>query len=118
MNKMFRRNFKVKGEDVDDFMVMQENAYQSYTSSILSAYLFEKGYAKQKRKTINFDLQEFLETKKIRKHLMFMQDFFINMELLSFDEKQQKLIVRNSFFNASNELCVTAKTSISWFEHA
>ncbi|SEK50614.1 hypothetical protein SAMN04487910_0681 [Aquimarina amphilecti] len=113
---MFRRNFKVKGEDVDDYMVMQDTAYIEYTSSILFAFLFEKGYTSKKREHTHFNMQKSIGSLIQRKHLMFMQDFFINLELISIDTNKQKLNIRNRFFNSNNELCVTTNTYLYWMD--
>ncbi|WP_299436781.1 thioesterase family protein [uncultured Aquimarina sp.] len=115
---MYRKNYKVKGEDVDDFMVMQDVAYHNYTSSLLNAFLLEKGYSKRKREMLKIDLQESIESLIFRKHLMFTQVFFVNLELLDVDYKEWKLTFRNRFFNANNELCVTANTKLYWFDNA
>ncbi|WP_405206688.1 hypothetical protein [Aquimarina sp. LLG6339-5] len=113
---MFRRNFKVKGEDVDDYMVMQNSAYIAYTSSVLLAFLFDKGYTDKKRNKTKFSVQESIESLTQRKHLMFMQDFFINVELICIDNDCQKLTIRNRFFNANNELCATINSYLYWID--
>ncbi|AXT55112.1 MULTISPECIES: hypothetical protein [unclassified Aquimarina] len=113
---MFRRNFKVKGEDVDDYMVMQNSAYIAYTSSVLLAFLFDKGYTDKKRNKTKLNVQESIESLSQRKHLMFMQDFFINLELICIDNDSQKLAIRNRFFNANNELCATINSYLYWID--
>ncbi len=105
---MLRRTYKVTGEDVDDFMVMQDFAYQSYISSIVDAFLFEKGYSKQKLDTKNMRVtkrcKEFVHLKK----LMFTQHFFLNLELLHTDNNKSSMSFKSRFFNVKNELCAMA----------
>ncbi len=113
---MFRRTYKVKGEDVDDFMIMQDFAYYSYASSILKSYLYEKGYSKHKLNTLKIDFQEFSQKIIYQKHLMFTQSFFVNLEFIGTNNNGQKVNIRNRFFNTKNELCVTASTQLSWFD--
>ncbi len=115
---MFRRTYKVKGEDVDDFMIMQDFAYYSYASSILKSYLFEKGYSKHKLNTLKIDFQEFSQKIIYQKHLMFTQSFFVNLEFIGTNNNGQKINIRNRFFNTKNELCVTASTQLYWFDNS
>ena len=46
---MFTRTYTGKGEDVNDFMIMQNFAYLTYSSKILEAFLLEKGFSKLKK---------------------------------------------------------------------
>ncbi len=114
---MFRRNYKVKGEDVDDYMVMQDFAYQAYISSILDTFLFEKGYSKRKLETLKIGLQKCGEELVHRKHLMFTQNFGINLEFLEVADDKQKMSIRGRFFNTQNELCAMAITHLYWFDY-
>ncbi len=114
---MFRRTYKVKGEDVNDFMVMQDFAYHSYTSSILAAFLFEKGYSKHKLNALKIGLQKCDEELIYIKHLMFMQHFFLNLEFPDVTDNKQKINVRSRFFNVKNELCAMAITQLYWFDY-
>jgi acyl-CoA thioesterase FadM len=45
---MFQRNYKVKGEDVNDFMVMQNAAFLKYSSKLLDTFLHENGFTGHK----------------------------------------------------------------------
>ena len=111
---MFRKKFKVTGEDVDDFMVMENTAYHHYASSILNSFLFEKGYSKQKIELQNVELKASKESFSLQKHLMFTQEFFVNLELSGLDGSEQKLNIKNRFFNANNELCATMTAKLHW----
>ncbi|MBQ4819409.1 thioesterase family protein [Aquimarina sp. MMG016] len=112
---IYRKTYKVKGEDVNDFMVMQNFAYHSYASSIFKSFLFEKGYSKRKLNASKIDIQEYHRTLTHRKPLMFMQDFFVNMEFVN-NADNKKISIKNRFFNTKNELCVTAITQLYWFD--
>ncbi|GAA4278609.1 hotdog family protein [Aquimarina mytili] len=109
---IFQETYKVKGEDVDDFMVMQDHAYRTYIQSTLAAFLLQKGYSKEERNTFNMALQSCEEELKYRKNLMFTQHFFINLEPLDEISNKQKIKLKSRFFNANNELCVTATHTI------
>ena len=114
---MFRKTYKVKGEDVNDFMVMQHFAYLSYASNVLHTFLFEKGYSRQKLNTLKIGLQESSEELIHYKHLMFGQAFFVDLELyLKADDG--KISIKNSFFNQRNELCTVVHTKLSWFDYS
>ena len=54
---MFQRNYKVKGADVNDFMVMQNAAYLNYSSKLLETFLFVKGFTKIKMNALKVGLQ-------------------------------------------------------------
>lgn len=102
---MLRRAYKVKGEDVDDFMVMQDFAYQSYTSSIVDAFLFQKGYSKCKLTDQKIGLRKCCKELIHLKNLMFTQPFFLNLEYLDTIDNKQTMNFRSRFFNGKNELC-------------
>ncbi len=102
---MFRINYKVTGEDVNDFMVMQNEAYFSYSISAIKNFLHEKGIPSQqlldfKNKLINQKQLEFY------KDLMFTQNFFIHVDTLEILDS--KTTIKNRFFNSKNELCAAA----------
>ncbi len=109
---MFRRTYKVKGEDVDDFMVMQDFAYHSYISSILHTFLFENGYCKRKLKTLKMDWKQCSKEFVYIQHLMFTQRFFLNLEVFEATNNTQN--IRSRFFNSKNELCAVVTTQLYW----
>ncbi|OEK07850.1 hypothetical protein A8C32_15320 [Flavivirga aquatica] len=111
---MFRQKYKVQGEDVDDFMVMENTAYFNYSTSIFNIFLSEKGYSKRKRDALKIILQESKECFIRRKDLMFTQEFFVNLELFDIDNAKQKLNIRSRFFNANNELCAITIGELYW----
>ena len=65
---MFIRTFKVKGEDVNDFMIMQNFAYLSYSSKLLEVYLLEKGYSQLKLNSLKIGWQK-SNDRLINRHL-------------------------------------------------
>ncbi len=107
---MFKREYKVKGDDVNDFMVMQDHAYCMYIQSTLMAFLTEKGYSKHEINSCKIGFKTCMRELTYRKHLMFTQHFFINLEPIDLIYNKQKIRVKSRFFNAQNELCVTAIT--------
>ncbi|SHI41490.1 thioesterase family protein [Aquimarina spongiae] len=114
---MIRKKYKVTGKDVDDFMIMHGGAYQAYIYAILDSFLFEKGYSKRKLDHLKVRLQKCKEEFTYQKHLMFTQDFFLNMEFLSTAEDLSKIYVRSRFFNSNNELCAVSNTELYWFDY-
>ncbi len=114
---MLRRTYKVKGGDVNDFMVMQDFAYQSYTSSIVDAFLFERGYSKQKLTEKKVGFRKYCEEFVHLKELMFTQHFLLNLELLNTDKDNKRMRFRSRFFNVKNELCAMAILQLYWFDY-
>ncbi|WP_282079111.1 hypothetical protein [Aquimarina algiphila] len=114
---MFRKIYKVKGEDVNDFMVMQDIAYHRYASSILETFLFEIGYSKQKLNTLKIGLQKCQEELVHHKPLMFMQNFFLNLELLDSNNNEREISIRTRFFDTNNGLCAISFIKFNWYDH-
>ncbi len=114
---MFRRTYKVKGEDVDDFMVMHDVAYHGYTSSIFNTFLFQKGYSKHKLDALKTGLQKCNEELIYLKHLMFTQHFSVNLELSEINNTTGKINLRSRFFNSNNELCAMVNTDFYWLNN-
>ncbi len=114
---MFRKIYKVKGEDVNDYMVMQNTAYHKYTSSVFETFLFEIGYSKQKLSTLNIGVQICKEELVHHKRLMFMQNFFLYLELQNSDNNEREIHIRSRFFNVHNELCTISFTKFYWFDY-
>lgn len=114
---MFYRNYKVRGEDVNDFMVMQNFAYLSYSSKLIEAYLLEHGFSQLKLNSMNLGWQKSNDHLRNKKHLMFAQSFTAR---LNFGEGvQNKTIVAHiDFYNDQQELVATLTTELSWFDYA
>lgn len=114
---MFRRTYKVKGTDVNDFMIMQEFAYHSYASSILTSFLFEKGFSKSKLNSLKINFQRVPKKTISYTPLLFTQHFTVSLEFLSISEDKRKMQIQNRFFNNQNKLCATVCTEISCFQN-
>tara|TARA_R110002073_G_scaffold15953_2_gene62103 strand:- start:34024 stop:34446 length:423 start_codon:yes stop_codon:yes gene_type:complete len=115
---MFIRSFKVKGEDVNDFMVMQNFAYLSHSSKLIEVFLLEKGFSKLKLNSLKIGWQKTNDTLINKKHLMFAE--FFSIELSVFDEDKEEGVTRVSvdFHNTKNELCATLTTDLHWFDYS
>ncbi|AXT61078.1 thioesterase [Aquimarina sp. AD10] len=111
---MYRKTYKVLGNDVNDYMIMENHAYFSYASRLLDNFLFEKGYSKQKLISLAIGFQKCTEELLFQKHLMFTQRFFVNFECIEITDNRQKIRVKNSFFNEYNELCAIVITKLNW----
>lgn len=72
---MFQRKYQVKGEDVNDVMLMQNHAYVKYGSKIIEIFLLDIGYSKQKLQKLNVFWQK--ENEQLLKfdNLFFTQFF-------------------------------------------
>ncbi len=108
---MFRINYKVTGEDVDDFMVMQNDAYYAYSISAIKNFLHKKGIPSKQLMELD---QQLIDREQLDffKDLMFTQQFFINLDAIELDK--DKLNVRNRFFNANNELCASLSLELGY----
>jgi len=115
---MYRRTYQVKGEDVNDFMVMQNFAYLTYASRSLESFLFEKGYTKRKLGSLKMGLQERSGELIYQKHLMFTQIFSVNLEFSVITDNKGKMSVKHNFYNEKNELCAMVINELYWFDYS
>jgi len=104
---MYRKKFRVTGQDVDDFMVMQDFAYDLYTHSLMQNFLIESGYSKQIRERLTNHFKNSNKQLTCLKNLMFTQDFFVHLDCFDIMENDSKITMQNRFFNTANELCAT-----------
>ena len=113
---MFARNYKVRGEDVNDFMVMQNFAYLSYASRLIEAYLMENGFPQLKLNSMKIGWQKSNDQLKNKKHLMFTQNFSVR---LNFHIGSRKDGVNTSidFYNQKGELVATLNTELTWINY-
>ena len=96
---MFQRNYKVKGEDVNDFMVMQNSAYLKYASIVMETFLFVNGFTKLKMNNLKVGLQKNNDQIIQQKQLLFTQPFITKLELKSLGVCEQKMSIAVHFFN-------------------
>lgn len=114
---MFQRNYTVKGEDVNDFMVMQNAAYLSYSSKILETFLFVKGFTKLKMNALKVGLQKKNDQIIQYKPLLFTQAFSVDLEFKNILFSNQKMNVSIHFYNDKKELCTTITRELFWFDY-
>jgi acyl-CoA thioesterase FadM len=114
---MFKRNFTVKGEDVNDFMVMQNFAYLKYTSKMIEVFLLEKGFSTIKLNDLKIGWQKRNDQLKNNKKLMFTQAFDIELTFDIVAELDDKMYVSVHFYNSNNELCSTVTTELFWIDY-
>lgn len=113
---MFVRNYKVKGEDVNDFMVMQNYAYLSYSSRMIESYLMENGFPKMKLNSLKIGWQKSNDRLQNKKQLMFTQSFSVRLNFDShFDGSSIKTYI--DFYNERGELTTTLTTDLSWINY-
>ncbi|WP_025743451.1 thioesterase family protein [Aquimarina pacifica] len=115
---IYRKAYKVTGDDVNDFMVMQRFAYLSYTSRAFENFLFSKGLSKQKMQRLQLGLQGVKEEIIYQKNLMFTQSFFVNLECFAPTSDTKKLAIKSRFFNIENQLCAIVHTDLYWYHHS
>jgi acyl-CoA thioesterase FadM len=113
---MFVRNYRVKGEDVNDFMVMQNFAYLSYSSKIIEAYLLENGFSQLKLNALQIGWQKSNDHLRNKKHLMFAKNFTAR---LNFGETTREKAVTAfiDFYDDQQELVATLTTELTWFDY-
>jgi acyl-CoA thioesterase FadM len=115
---MFQRNYTVKGNDVNDFMVMQNAAYLNYSSKLLETFLFVKGYTKLKMNSLKVGLQKKNDQIIQYKPLLFTQAFSIELEFKNILFTNQKMCVAIHFYNIDKELCTTINRELFWFDYS
>lgn len=118
MKNMFKRNYTVKGEDVNDFMVMQNFAYLKYTSKLIEVFLLDRGFSTLKLNNLKIGWQKNNDQLKNARKLMFMESF---SAVLEFDTSRNlsdhtHVIVR--FYNFEGELCSTVSTELHWVDYS
>ena len=113
---MFVRNYKVKGEDVNDFMVMQNFAYVSYSSKIIEAYLLENGFSQMKLNTLQIGWQKNNDHLRNKKQLMFAKKFSVRLNFERSSESQQTIACID-FYNEKEELAATLTTELQWMNY-
>ena len=102
---MFKKKYKVKGVDVNDYMVMQEFAYHLYTVSHITSYLRKSGYPKRLLESLKLKIENSNKQLDCIKNLMFTQDFSMYLDSFNILEINNDVEVKTRFFNANNELC-------------
>lgn len=115
---MFQRNYTVKGEDVNDFMVMQNAAYLNYSSKILETFLYVQGFTKLKMNSLQVGLQKSNDQIQQYKPLLFTQPFSVNLAFESIAFSNHKMKVSIHFYNAKKELCSTITRELFWFDYS
>lgn len=114
---MFTRSYKVKGEDVNDFMIMQNFAYLTYSSKLLEVFLLEKGFSKLKLNSLKIGWQKNNDRLINKKRLMFTESFTVHLNFSNTNHKENKTTVHIDFYNAKSELCTTLMTELQWFDY-
>lgn len=115
---MFQRIYTVKGEDVNDFMVMQNTGYLKYASKIVETFLFVKGFSNLKMNTLQVGLQKNNDQIIGYKNLMFTQTFIVKLQFKEIGICNQKMSVAIHFYNLKEEICATVVRELSWFDYS
>ena len=111
---MISKNYVVTGEDVNDVMVMENEAYISYTLRLLYHFLFDNGFSKEKFNAWHLGFQEGNHVVSCYKNLMFTERFYVEMKHCYIDDK---INIKSCFFNSKNECCAEVTKEIEWFDH-
>ncbi len=114
---MFKRNFTVKGEDVNDFMVMQNFAYLKYTSKLIEVFLLDHGFSTSKLNDLKIGWQKNNDQLKNSRKLMFMQAFSAALEFDTSGNFSDHTYVTVRFYNTENELCSEVSTELHWVNY-
>lgn len=115
---MFQRKYTVKGEDVNDFMVMENAAYLKYTSKLVDTFLFVNGFTKLKMNSLKVGLQKKNDTIEQYKQFMFTEPFTVNLNFIALDMCEQKMNIEIRFFNQKKELCTVVNRELFWFDYS
>lgn len=110
---MICKNYSVTGEDVNDYMVMENTAYISYTIRLLYHFLFGHGFSKEKLNALQLGLKEESEQLVIYKDLMFTASFSAHIKRCQIDDI---IKIESHFFNSKNECCAIVIKEIKWFD--
>jgi len=110
---MVSKNYVVTGEDVNDFMVMENTAYISYTVRLLYHFLFYNGFSREKLMSLRLGLQEGKHEIVSYKNLMFTEHFFVEMKHCYLDDK---INIKSCFFNSKMECCAEVTKEVEWFD--
>ena len=114
---MFTRNYTVKGEDVNDFMVMQNKAYLKYTSKIMDTFLHVNHFTKLKMNTLQIGLQNNNDEITQYKPLLFTNSFSVALDCKSLCDSSSKMQVTVYFYDNNEEMCGLVSREISWFNY-
>ena len=114
---MFQRIYTVKGEDVNDFMVMQNTAYLKYASKIVETFLFVNGFTSLKMNNSKVGLQKSNDQIICHHNLMFTQSFSVKLEFKEIVVCTQKMNVAIHFYNEKDEICTTVIRELFWFDY-
>lgn len=113
---MIKRNYKVKGDDVNDFMVMQNCAFLHYSSKMITLFLSELGistsylnsnaigWLKENDQILNY------------KKLMFSQEFSVCLQLQS-GIKKTCMHLTVEFYNSEMDLAAKVASDLSWIDY-
>ena len=112
---MIGKNYVVTGQDVNDFMVMENAAYFSYTLRLLYIFLFYNGFSKEKLNALQIGFKEGNQRLICNKDLMFTEPFYIEMTDCYIDNK---VIIKSRFFNLKKECCAEVTKEVEWFDYA
>ncbi|WDF66100.1 hypothetical protein [Flavobacterium sp. KACC 22763] len=110
---MICRNYIVTGEDVNDYMVMEDAAYISYALRLLYHFLFNNGFSKEKLNSMHLGLQEGNHELICHKALMFTQSFSVEMKYCHIGDT---INFKSCFSNSNNECCAEVIKEVKWFD--
>ena len=114
---MFQRNYTVKGEDVNDFMVMQNAAFLNYASKLFDTFLYANGFEKLKMNASKIGIQKSNDQIVHHTSLMFTQPFSISLNLKKLGLCNKKMLIEIYFHNQNNKLVTTVKRELFWFDY-
>ncbi|SFE08998.1 thioesterase family protein [Flavobacterium phragmitis] len=110
---MICKNYVVTGEDVNDYMVMEDTAYISYTMRLLYHFLFDNGFSKEKLNYMHLGLQEGNHELIFHRKLMFTEHFFVRIKYCNIEDK---INIKSYFFNSKNQCCAEVIKELEWFD--
>ncbi|UOB18114.1 acyl-CoA thioesterase [Abyssalbus ytuae] len=113
---MYKKKYKVRGEDVNDFMIMKNTAYLFYASHIRKTFLLEKGFSNFKLNKLKIGLLEESENIQYKKQLIFTQSFFVDFKVTKVRDLEKVMTTENNFYDEKKEICATVYSDIAWYD--
>ena len=114
---MFQRKYTVKGEDVNDFMIMQNAAMLGYTTKLLDTFLFINGLTKEKLGKLNVGLEKRNDVIRTSKPLGFTQPFTLVFAYNDLVVNHKAIFVKMHFLNENQEVCAEVTRELFWFDY-
>lgn len=107
---MCKIEYRVSGDDVNDFMVMETYAYYAYSLRHIYNFMNELGYSRLKLNKLKICLNEQRSHIEIFKPLMFGNEFIIELRVRRLNYNLGYFEITCSYFNSRYQRCAIVKS--------